>query len=181
MYSGIVYIKTEQQVKKDYISSPAIGRDVPLAEVAGWIDQGMTAWAAAKKLGITRQRLSERFHRDMGTTIQEIQRRAKKRKRPETPPPPPKEPRVATIVVHMTAEQKAKVLVTPEAAEKLRKWIDTLEPGDKDPTVIQRSNVRYQGLNVMWNVKVTPVQLRKTRTIDRFRTKLRNWIDNELS
>jgi hypothetical protein len=170
-------------MKTDYISSPALARDVPLAEVAGWLAEGMTAGAAAKKLGITRQRLSERFHRDMGTTIQELQRRAKSKKQAEAPPPPPKEPRIvhsSTIVVHMTAEQKAKVLSIPEAAEKLRRWIDTLEPGYKDPTVIQRSNVRCQGLNFMWNAKVTPAQLAKTRTIDRFRVKLRDWIDNEL-
>ncbi len=170
-------------MKTNYISSPALGRDVPLAEVAGWFAEGITAGAAAKKLGITRQRLSERFHRDMGTTIQEIQRIARLKKQADTPPPPPKEPRIvhsSTIVVHMTAEQKAKVLSIPEAAEKLRRWIDTLEPGDKDPTIIQRSNVRCQGFNFMWNAKVTPEQLLKTRTIDRFRTKLRNWIDNEL-
>lgn len=173
-------------MKTDFISSPLLGRDVPLTEIAEWLKGGMMVREAAEKLGITRQRLSERFRRDMGLTAQELQRMVRQHKAAELArkPPKPKPPSPvndATIVVHLTPEQKAKVLAIPDSAEKLRRWIDNLEPGNKPPELVQRATKRCRGLTNIWNVKVTRSQLAKTRTIDRFRSALRDWIDNELS
>ena len=169
-------------MKTNYISSPKLGRDVPLSEVAEWIRGGMRLKDAAEKLGIARQRLSKRFHRDMGLTAQELQRQVKAQKTiPKPKPKPITIPHDSTIVLHLTQEQKQKVLSVYGSPEKLRAWIDSLPPGTKDPELVQRAVARNKGLTEVWNVKVTSEQLAKTRTIDRFRPKVREWIENQLN